>query len=74
MAVAKMTQDDTNFQSQDFQNYKNKCKKITRKIDKWHKELETKKQTSFQNDSEFVFLNESPSNFSNSDSDGDDDI
>lgn len=43
LAVSKMGQEQNNFESKSFIDYKKKCKKIANKIDKWHKDLELKK-------------------------------
>ena len=42
LAVSKMSDGKCSFESKDFLQYKKKCKKITKKIDIWHHELEIK--------------------------------
>ena len=65
---------DASFDSRAFQNYKQQVKKVSRKIDKWHSRMSLKKEHSFNNDNDFVFMNESPSNFSDNSSDESDDV
>mmetsp|Transcript_34856 Transcript_34856/g.53520 ORF Transcript_34856/g.53520 Transcript_34856/m.53520 type:complete len:92 (-) Transcript_34856:1136-1411(-) len=69
MALAKTG--GQGFESKDFKDYKTKCKKIARKIDRWHKKISLVKQGSFAFDEDFVMTSQSPDTFDNNSSSDD---
>ena len=49
------------------QLYKNKIKRFSKKIDVWHDKMTLKKQGTFDNDTDFISMGNSPSKFQSSD-------
>ncbi|CDW90807.1 protein kinase domain containing protein [Stylonychia lemnae] len=52
---------------EDMKFYKQKCLKVSKKIDSWHQQMSLKKQGTFKDDEDFITLGNSPSRFCSSD-------